>query len=247
MAQKKNVSKRKLTVTSDNSSFGFVEAYKAVRANISYLLPPKDKGYVLMITSSIPGEGKSNVSVNLAYTFAQDNKKVILVDCDLRKGMLHRYLNIGGLQPGMTAVMSGKASLEEAIEHISAYGFDFLPVGALPTNPSELIGSASMSGMLNALANAYDYVICDTAPVNAVSDTSVLCRFVDGTIFVISHNDVTKKTAIAGKEMLDAADANIIGIIMNKYDAKETGGEYSGYYSYYNYSDYGYGYGESDK
>jgi len=231
---------RNLKMMSTESSFGYVEAHKALRTNISYLLPDTGKGHVIMITSAVPGEGKSNVSVNLAYSYAQEKKRVVLIDCDLRKGTLHRYLDVPALAPGLSSVLKGKIALDTAIVHLK-YGFDFIPVGALPTNPSELIGSSSMSDMLAALADSYDTIICDTAPVLSVADTAILCRFVDGVVFVISHNDTTRNTALAAKESLEQANANILGVVLNKYDAKETGTDAYNYYSYYNYSNYGYG------
>lgn len=231
---------RRLNVLSAKSSFGYVEAFKALRTNMTYLLEDNGRGHVLMITSSIPGEGKSNISVNLAITLAQDNKKVILIDCDLRKGTLHRYLNVPPTAAGLSSILAGEAGLNETVYKLS-YGFNFMPVGALPDNPSELIGSRNMSKMLSELSKQYDYVICDTAPVNAVADTSVLCRYVDGVILVVSHNEVTRNTVLAAKEQLEASNANILGVVLNKYDAKTAGTEASSYYSYYNYSNYGYG------
>lgn len=245
MATRKKV-ERKLNVLSDKSSFGYVEAFKALRTNISYLLNEGSGGHVLMITSSIPGEGKSNISVNLCLTLAQDNKKVILIDCDMRKGTLHRYLNVSPTALGLSSVLTGEIKLSEAIYKLS-YGFSFMPVGILPQNPSELIGGRNMSRLLSELSKVYDFIICDTAPVNAVSDTSALCRFVDGTILVISHNEVNRNTVIAAKEQLEASNANIIGAVLNKYDSKATSGDYSNYYSYYSYDNYGYGYGEENR
>ena len=98
-----------------------------------------------------------------------------------------------------------------------------------------------MSRLLSELCKQYDYVICDTAPVNAVADTSILCRYVDGVALVVSHNEVTRNTVLAAKEQLEASNANILGVILNKYDAKATGSDTVNYYSYYNYSNYGYG------
>lgn len=239
MTNKKHT-ERKLTVLSEKSSFGYVEAFKALRTNMTYLLGDTGRGHVIMITSSIPGEGKSNISVNLAITLAQDNKKVILIDCDLRKGTLHRYLNVPPTAAGLSSVLAGESEIADTVYKLS-YGFYFMPVGALPANPSELIGSRNMSKLLSELSKKYDYVICDTAPVNAVSDTSILCRYVDGVVFVVSHNDVTRNTVLAAKEQLEASNANILGVVLNKYDAKATGTDTVNYYSYYNYSNYGYG------
>lgn len=240
MTTRKHHVERKLTVLSPKSSFGYVEAFKALRTNLTYLLPDTNRGHVIMVTSSIPGEGKSNISVNLAITLAQDNKKVILIDCDMRKGTLHRYLNVPPTATGLSSVLTGESSLTEAVYKLSL-GFNFIPVGVLPNNPSELIGSRNMSRLLSELSKQCDYVICDTAPVNAVSDTSILCRYVDGVILVVSHNEVTRNTVLAAKEQLETSNANLLGVVLNKYDAKASGVDTSSYYSYYNYSNYGYG------
>lgn len=238
--KKSKLPERHLNVISEKSSFGYVEAFKELRTNMKYLLQEHGRGHVVMITSSIPGEGKSNVSVNLALTLAQDSKKVILIDCDLRKGTLHRYLNVPPTSPGLSSILTKEAPLSECIYRLS-YGFHFIPVGALPDNPSELIGSRLMSRLLSELSKNYDYIICDTAPVNAVADTSVLCRFVDGILFIVSYNMVTKNTAIAAKERLEGNNANILGSVLNRYNAKEIGDSQSKYYTYYNYNNYGYG------
>ncbi len=233
---------RQLNVINENSSFGYVEAYKALRANIQYLLPDTGRGHVLMVTSSIPGEGKSNVSVNLAYTLAQDGKNVVLVDCDLRKGTLHRYLNIPALTNGLSSMLEEPDIEKIKVLLLQKYGFCFIPCGALPSNPSEIIGSEAMRNVLSHLSYNYDYVICDTAPVNAVADTSILSRFVDGVVLVVSQNDVNRNTVLLAKETLENANANVLGVVLNKYDVKQTGTDNSNYYSYYNYNYYG-GYG----
>ena len=105
---KNKKTKRKLTLLSEKSSFGYIEAYKSLRTNMTYLLKEKDDktGQIIMIASSMPGEGKSNVSVNLSIALSQDNKRVILLDCDLRKGTLHRYLNVPALSAGITSVLN---------------------------------------------------------------------------------------------------------------------------------------------
>lgn len=246
MAKKKMI--RQLNVLNDKSSFGYVEAYKALRANLQYIMPDSGRGHIIMVTSSIPGEGKSNVSVNLAYTLAQDSRNVVLLDCDMRKGTLHRYLGIPALTPGLSSILTNSKTDTVSILKLKQYGFSFIPCGALPTNPSELIGSNAMSSLLNYLTKRYDYVICDTAPVNAVADTSILCRFVDGVILVVSHNEVTRNTVLLAKEQLENVNANVLGVVLNKYDARHTGTDNSNYYSYYNYNYYGDGgYGEGSK
>lgn len=230
--------KRSLNLLNEESSFGYIEAYNALRTNVRYLLPNTGKGSVVMITSSTPREGKSNVSINLSYSFAQDGKKVLLMDCDLRKGTLHKYLNVSSLSKGLTSVLMGRSKISDSVVHLE-YGFDFLPVGTLPNKPSEMAGSQGMVDLLTYLQEKYDYIIMDSAPVNAVADTTIVARYVDGVILVVAQNETTRNNAIASKVALENASANILGVILNKYDSKEAGGSDYEYYSYYNYSDYG--------
>lgn len=232
--------KRGLRMLNSDSSFAYTEAYKALRTNIGYVLHGDGTtGKILMITSSAPGEGKSNVAVNLAATLAQDNKKVLLIDCDLRKGTLHRYLKISPQIPGIASVLTGEASLDEAIVYFEKLKFSVLTASEIPTNPSELLGSNNMRRMLSAVVSKFDYVILDTPPVNAVTDTSILSKYVDGAILVVSQNQTLRNNAIAAKEQLENTKTPILGVILNKYSAKAAGGYSSKDYAYYNYNHYG--------
>ncbi len=244
--QDKNKVKRSLRIVSASFSFGYVEAYKALRTNLNYMLKTEGHNKVIMVTSSVPAEGKSNVSINLAITLAEDNKRVILLDCDLRKGTLHRYLRIPRQLAGITTYLAGDVELPDAIQHFSDLGIDVMTAGIVPPNPSELLGCEKMGKLLNELTQHYDYVLCDTPPVNAVSDTSVLSKYADGAILVVSHNKVTRDNVLAAKAQLDASDTTIFGVVLNMYDAKQTGTDNTKYYSYYNYNyQYGnYSYGE---
>ena len=234
-----------MRIVTRSSSFAYVEAYKALRTNLNYVAQSGDvKSKVIMITSSTPAEGKSNVSVNLSISLAQEGKKVILLDCDLRKGTLHRYLRVPGLV-GITSFLAGKTSLEECISHIDEAGIDLLPVGALPTNPSELLGGEPMAQLLSQLAEMYDYVLCDTPPVNAVTDAVALSRYVDGVVLVVSHQQVSRGSALAAKKQLESNNVPILGAILNMYDVRKASDDAQKVYSYYNYGyGYGYGYGE---
>lgn len=236
---------RTLRLISQSKSFAYVEAYKALRTNLDYMAQANgSNAKVIMVTSSTPAEGKSNVSINLAISLGQSGKKVILLDCDLRKGTIHRYLRISSL-PGITSCLSGEVSLAEAIHHFKDIGIDVMTTGMIPGNPSELLGSDRMGKMLHALAGEYDYVICDTPPVNAVSDAAALSRYVDGAVLVVSHNQVSRETALAAKAQLDNNNVPIFGTVLNMYDAKKVNAD-SKTYSYYNYGSYGdYGYSDT--
>lgn len=239
--------KRELRIISDSTSFGFKEAYRALRTNLNYVIESGHVGHVIMITSSVPAEAKSNVSVNLCISFSQEDKRVLLVDCDLRKGTLHRYLGVSRRQQGIVDYLSGTCKdWRECTVHLDEYGIDFMPSGMIVDNTTELLGNPKTGYLFNELSSNYDMVICDTPPVNAVADTSVLAKYVDGAILVISHNNVTRDNVRAAKAQLESTNANILGVVLSMYDAKKTGTDNTHQYSYYNYnynygSNYGYG------
>ena len=248
-----STSKRELRILSDSTSFGFKEAYRALRTNLNYVIESGHVGHVIMVTSSVPSEAKSNVSVNLCISYSQEHKKVLLVDCDLRKGTLHRYLGVSRRQDGIVEYLNNTVKdWRNCIVHLNEYGIDFMPSGMIVDNATELLGGSKTGYLFNELSNAYDMVICDTPPVNAVADTSVLSKYVDGTILVVSHNNVTRDNAKAAKAQLEATNANILGVVLSMYDAKKTGTDNTHQYSYYNYnynygSNYGYGSDSSEQ
>ena len=184
-----------------------------------------------MITSAVPNEGKTSVSLNLALSFVDAGKKVLLIDCDLRKGTLQKNLKIKN-ENGIASVEDKSWSAEKSI--VKDNGFDFLPAGHTTADTMHLLDSYAFQHMLHSVAENYDYVICDTPPVNAVTDASIIAQYVDGVLLVVSHNQVSKENVMAAKKQLENVDANILGIVLNKYDTKNDGRNNSYYYYYYN-------------
>ncbi|MBR3367624.1 MAG: CpsD/CapB family tyrosine-protein kinase [Lachnospiraceae bacterium] len=237
----------------DECSFGYTEAFRTLRTNLKYVLDSTENGHIVMVTSSVPAEGKSNVSINLSIALARDNHKVILLDCDLRKATLIRYLKVSRRHAGIVEVLRGEETLEKAVVGLKKEGISFLPAGMIVDNPTELLGSGEMHKLIKRLEKEYDYVILDTPPVNAVADASVLSRYADGCVMVVSHNQVTRDNVQAAKQQLDKTNTRILGVVLNMYDARNAGTDNTKYYSYYN-SDYNnkygygsYGYGEREK
>lgn len=226
---------RKLQIISKNAPFQYVEAYKTLRTNINFM-SASNNYKKLIITSSIPGEGKSNVAVNLCISLAENGKKVLLIDCDLRKPVLHKYLRITRRTSGLTNILSGEANPADVIIRFSDLNFDVITAGVIPPNPAELLGSARMGSMLDSLASQYDYIIMDTPPASVVTDAAVLSALADGVLFVVSHANATIESAQLAKKNLEAANANIIGAILNGFDLKSTSRDSGYYYSY----EYGY-------
>ena len=234
--RKKGDGGRKLQLAINGASFQYTEAYKSLRTNLNFLAVGNDYKKIV-VTSSIPKEGKSNVAVNLALTLAESGKRVLLIDCDLRKPVLHKYLRVGHDVAGVTSLLSKACAASEAIVSFSDLQIDFLPAGPIPPNPAELLGSKRMQVLLDELDQQYDFIILDTPPVSVVTDAAVLGHIADGVILVVRQNFVKIESAQLAMKNLKTVNANIIGAIMNDYNAKGTTKDSGYYYSYeYEYS-----------
>lgn len=188
------------------------EAYRTLRTNIQYSSFDKEIR-TIVITSSEPGEGKSTTAGNLALSFAQADKRTIMIDCDLRKPSLHRKFKISNLI-GLSDILIGKEKLEDVVHEYNDH-LDILPSGKLPPNPSEMLGSKSMERLIVALKDRYDIIILDTAPLQAVTDAQILSTKADGTMIVIRAESTKKESVLQAKNLLDKVGANIIGTVLN--------------------------------
>lgn len=230
-AKKGGKSHRKLLMVGPDAPFQFVEAYKSLRTNLEFL-SASSGCKVILITSSVPEEGKSNVAINLASTMAAGGKKVVLVDGDLRKGSLSRYLHLNRNRPGISNVVANQCTLADALVRFKNVQFTLLPVGPLPPNPSEMLATPAVEALFKGLREYYDYVIVDTPPVSVVTDAAVMCRFADGAILVVRPGVTTTQGAQLSKKNLEAVHAHILGVVLNGYDAKRAGHKDGYYYSY---------------
>lgn len=229
----------KLFMVGADAPFQYSEAYKSLRTNLEFLSATNDCKTIL-ITSSVPGEGKSNVAINLAITLADGGKRVILIDCDMRKSTISRYLHIPRDHMGITNVITGqdRTQLTNALVNFKDLGIVVLPVGTLPPNPAELLATKAMESTFDALNQVYDYIIVDTPPVSVVTDAAVLCKYADGAILVVRPGITTIEGAQLSKKNLESVNARILGVVMNGYNAKKAGKKDGYYYSYsYRYDD----------
>ncbi len=199
------------------------EAYKVLRTNIQYSAFDKEIK-TIVVTSAQAEEGKSTVSGNLALSFAQIDKKVIIIDCDLRKPSLHKNFKISNLV-GLSEILIGQSSLEDAVQRYNN-NLDILPSGKIPPNPSEMLSSRAMGALIENLKNRYDIVVLDSAPVQLVTDAQVLSRKVDGAILVIRAQRTSKESAVEAGNLLNKVGANIIGAVLHSV-------ENNGKYYYY--------------
>ena len=230
-AKKGGKSHRKLLMVGPDAPFQFVEAYKSLRTNLEFL-SASSGCKVILITTSVPEEGKSNVAINLATTMAAGGKKVVLVDGDLRKGSLSRYLHLNRNRPGISNVVANQCTLTDALVRFKNVQFTLLPVGPLPPNPSEMLATPAVEALFKGLREYYDYVIVDTPPVSVVTDAAVMCRFADGAILVVRPGVTPTQGAQLSKKNLEAVHAHILGVVLNGYDAKRAGHKDGYYYSY---------------
>lgn len=218
------------------------EAFRSLRTALHFSSLGREKK-VLLVTSAFPSEGKTTISGNLAVTLAQTGNRVLLVGCDLRKPTLQDMFG-GSDSGGLTEVLVGDAKVEDVIKPTGLFQLDFLPSGAVPPNPAELLDSERMKNLLNDLRDQYDIILLDAPPVLAVTDATILTALAEQVVWVMSVGGVSIKAARRVKEIMDGTKAPLVGFVLNDKNQEGQGyyGSYGGYGSYGRYG-YGYGYG----
>lgn len=206
------------------------EAFRTLRTNIQFSNIDKNMKCIV-VTSSGPGEGKSTVISNLAVTMAQADKRILLIDADLRKPRLHKIFSLFN-RNGLTTVLSEELDYKNVINSTEVDNLDILTSGPIPPNPAELLGSNRMREFLEKVKEDYDIVLLDAPPIGVVTDAAILSTKCDGTILVCAVGQAVIEAAKNAKELLQKVNANILGVIMNKVPVNE-GGYYK--YHYYNY------------
>jgi capsular exopolysaccharide synthesis family protein len=219
----------------------FAEAVRTVRTSV--LMSALDHPHkVVVVTSSVPEEGKTTLSFNLACALGQV-KKVLLVDGDLRRPKIGRLVGRDNKLPGLADLVAGQAQVSQCVFFDQRAGIHILSAGTVPPNPLELLSSKRFEDVLLKLKEAFDVVVIDSAPLQLVSDAQVLSQFASSVIYVVKADATAYQVAQNGLKKLRRVDAPVLGVVLNQLDlekAEKYYGEYSGYKSYKGYRKHGY-------
>lgn len=230
MFKTKRKEKQVLRLANSRASAQYAEAYKTLGTNIDFLAE-QNCCRSIMVTSPMPGDGKTTVAVNLAYTLGNAGKKVILIDGDMRKGSIASCFCTDSSTYGLSELLSGKQVLTDFIIQRPDLKIDIVTAGRLPINSSELIGSTGMNDILCKLGKLYDYIIIDTPSVSLVTDAVMMSRVTDAVIIVARAGATEKQELDLCKKKLEAVNAHILGAVLNDYKRKSRLRRSKKYYS----------------
>lgn len=222
---KQSVARKLITETNPRSVVS--EQFRTLRTNINFSMPDYDLKSILF-TSAAPGEGKSTASANTAVVFAQQGKKVLLIDADMRKPTTH-YTFSRMNATGLSNLLTRQWKIEEVIQETDIEGLHLITSGPIPPNPAELLGSKTMDTLIGTLKDKYDLLIFDAPPVLSVTDAQILAHKAEGTILVLNAGTTEKESALKAKEALVSSQANILGTVLNNFILQKD--HY--YYQYY--------------
>lgn len=220
------------------------EGFRSIRTALSFTRSGK-KCHQFVVTSALPSEGKTLVSINIALALAQTGKKVLLVDADLRRPRIHKIFGLES-SPGLSNLLAGDEELavDAVIRKPGLENLHVIASGPIPPNPAELLSSARMGDILKELSGPFDYVVFDSPPVINVTDASVLCQRVDGGLLVVRAFATDRSAVGRARELLDGAGARVLGVVVNGADTPRGAYQYEQYYYYNYYHDY---YGKKGK
>lgn len=204
------------------------EAYRTIRTNIEFSNLDKEIK-TIVVTSSQQNEGKSTVIANLAVSFAgMEDKKVLVIEGDLRNPTVHRMFNVSNSH-GITEILTGQKSFQECVYKTEVQGLDVITCGKIPPNPSEMLASKKMKAFVESLKDYYDYIFIDAPPIGIITDAGIVSTYTDGTILIVASREADIDMVKIAKSRLEKVNANILGLVLNKFE------ESSRSYNYYNY------------
>jgi len=224
---KENVVERPHLVVENNPTSVVSEQFRTIRTNIQFSMVDKDLKS-LVVTSAGPASGKSTIAANLAVTFASEDKKVLLVDADLRTPTIHKIFEMRNTAGLTSVLMDNELELSDVVSPTNTKGLHVMTSGPIPPNPAELLGTNKMNELKIEMENYFDMVIFDMPPLLAVTDAQIMASSTDGTIFVAPKGEVDKDEVLKAEDLLKKVDANVLGFIFNKVEKTN-----DSYYYYY--------------
>lgn len=208
------------------------EAFRALRTRVQYSRIDTTSLKVILVTSSAPSEGKTMICANLAGSFAQSNKKTLIIDCDLRKPRVHSFFK-ANRYPGLIDYFFNQVSFDEILRKSDQENLYYITAGTIPPNPAETLESPRMREFIDGLRDKFDYILLDSPPVIAVTDSEILSRLADGTILVVSANTTEKELMEKAVEIIRQDNVSFLGAVLNNFIYKSSYGSYYKYYYYY--------------
>lgn len=208
-----------------------LEAFRIIRSNICLNPNHRHRSQVVIVTSSRPQEGKTTQAANLAWSFYSMGERTLLIDCDLRRGRVHALLGMEN-SPGMTRLLMGECTPDEAIVNVGLKGFDAIPRGPVIAGTTEILCQAPFERLIELFRKHYDRIVIDSPPVLGLSESSSLQRVVDGTVLVVRAEKTSRKDVMDAIQLLKKSDAHFFGFVLNAVDLSKA----SNYYYYYYYS-----------
>lgn len=221
---------KRITLKRIEASYGMKEELNTLRTNIQFAGVDKK---VLLGTSCLSGEGKSNTLYRLALSLTELGKKVLVIDADMRKSVMVNIVEEGVVEQGLSHYLSGQCNLADAVYGTNVRGLHILFAGPVPPNPTELLSSALFEETVKSFREIYDYVLIDAPPLGLVVDASIIAKVCDAAVLVIEANSIKYRFAQEVKEKLEATGCPILGVVLNKVERKKSGKYYGKYYNKY--------------
>lgn len=205
---------RKLVTIANDHSF-ISEQFRTIRTNITFSMPDREIKTIL-VTSATPGEGKSTNAANIGVVFAQEGKRVVIVDADLRKPTMHYTFLLQNAR-GLSNLLTRHFTISEVVNNTDIANLYVLTSGPIPPNPAELLASTLMGSVIEELKKEFDIIIFDAPPLLSVTDAQILANKCDGTLLIVNSGVAENESVLKAKASLEASKANILGVVLNNY------------------------------